>query len=59
MASAVAAGPAKKAAGSPGRARVSKKVTIITPITLGMAPRRRCPMILIVEEDMGGKRVDG
>src|SRR5437588_2032976 len=44
IASSVAAGPAKYAAGSPGSARVSRKVTITTPIRLGIAMSRRFAM---------------
>src|SRR3546814_18644304 len=44
MASWVAAGPAKKAAGSPGKARVRRKVTTRTPITLGIAEKIRLPI---------------
>ena len=46
MASLVAAGPAKYAAGSPGSARVSRKVTITTPIRLGIANISRLPIMV-------------
>src|ERR1044072_3735206 len=46
IASLVAAGPAKYAAGSPGSARVSRKVTITTPIRLGIAISRRFRMTM-------------
>src|ERR1700722_15917386 len=39
--SALAAGPAKNAAGSPGRACDSKNVTTITPARLGSVPSSR------------------
>src|SRR5688572_3476232 len=42
----VAAGPAKKAAGSPGRARLSRKVTRMTPMIPGTATPRRRPISL-------------
>src|SRR5579859_4975037 len=37
----VAAGPAKYTAGSPGSTRVSRNVTMITPIRVGMTVARR------------------
>src|ERR1700686_2301195 len=46
MACGVAAGPAKYAAGSPGSARVSRKVTITTPIRLGIAIAARLRIIV-------------
>src|SRR5258706_13930332 len=46
IASWVAEGPAKYAAGSPGSARVRRKVTTITPTMFGIAPARRLPIIL-------------
>src|ERR1044072_8294402 len=46
IASFVAAGPAKSAAGSPGSARVSRKVTITTPTRLGIAISRRLRMTI-------------
>src|ERR1700754_360845 len=46
IASLVAAGPAKSAAGSPGSARVSRKVTMTTPIRLGIANISRLPIMV-------------
>src|SRR5271170_1595119 len=37
----VAAGPAKYTAGSPGSTRVNKKVTMMTPISVGITVTRR------------------
>ena len=42
----VAAGPAKYAAGSPGSARVSRNVTITTPISDGIANSNRLPIMV-------------
>src|SRR5207247_7683337 len=47
-ASLVAAGPAKYAAGSPGNARVKRKVTITTPIRLGIANIKRLPIMFSI-----------
>src|ERR1700677_2467227 len=46
MACGVAAGPAKYAAGSPGSARVNRKVTMTTPIKLGIAIASRLRVIV-------------
>src|SRR5580693_8202356 len=53
MARGVAAGPAKYTAGSPGSARVSRKVTITTPIRLGIAIAARLRIIVSMAAPQG------
>src|SRR6186997_429664 len=57
IASFVAAGPAKYAAGSPGSARVSRKVTITTPIRLGIAISRRLRMTMSTRSPLGQRAI--